>query len=368
MKIRKKSIGDAGITLVALVVTIIVLLILAGITINMVLGKNGLIQKSKIAKEKYEEAAEMEKLELAFAAYQIGNYNGEFNADDFKTKVEEQGLNASVTVNEDGKSVTVTLNDSNNSYTIDNKGNITPVDGVNPVDPTPTKPDSDDVTSKVLPSGSTLTVVTKNSETNETKKITELAVGDEVTLTKGDVTEPFHVISVDHTTKKLRIFAKYCLDKNPVSEGSTFYKQAPGAIYALVDHHFSNASYWDQKWSNQKDKWKDLNINHSENYENDIAIKMAVDYGSYFGGDGKLLTKDEATVMQNNSSMQDILWGVANGINESVPPFLNYWLATADNYSVSTIYDVNGSQKRIQDDDYQKEHLIGVRPVVDIEY
>ena len=126
-------------------------------------------------------------------------------------------------------------------------------------------------------------------------------------MTKGDVTEPFHVISVDHTTKKLRIFAKYCLDKNPVSEGSTFYKQAPGANYAFVDHHFSNASYWDQKWSNQKDKWKDLNINHSENYENDIAIKMAVDYGSYFGGDGKLLTKDEATVMQNNSSMQDIL-------------------------------------------------------------
>ena len=43
MSTHKKSIGDAGITLVALVVTIIILLILAGVTINMVLGQNGLI-------------------------------------------------------------------------------------------------------------------------------------------------------------------------------------------------------------------------------------------------------------------------------------------------------------------------------------
>ena len=37
---RKKQ---SGITLVALVVTIVVLLILAGVSINLVLGENGLI-------------------------------------------------------------------------------------------------------------------------------------------------------------------------------------------------------------------------------------------------------------------------------------------------------------------------------------
>ena len=57
MKTLKKNIEEKGITLVALVVTIIILLILAGVTINMVLGQDGLIKKSKIAKEKYENSA-----------------------------------------------------------------------------------------------------------------------------------------------------------------------------------------------------------------------------------------------------------------------------------------------------------------------
>lgn len=41
---------EKGITLVALVVTIVVLLILAGVSINLVLGENGLINKAKEAK------------------------------------------------------------------------------------------------------------------------------------------------------------------------------------------------------------------------------------------------------------------------------------------------------------------------------
>lgn len=47
MKIKKKD----GITLVALVVTIVVLLILAGITLSLVLGENGIINKAKEAKD-----------------------------------------------------------------------------------------------------------------------------------------------------------------------------------------------------------------------------------------------------------------------------------------------------------------------------
>lgn len=47
MKICKRSKQEHGITLIALVVTIIVLLILAGVTITSVLGNNGIIQKAK---------------------------------------------------------------------------------------------------------------------------------------------------------------------------------------------------------------------------------------------------------------------------------------------------------------------------------
>ena len=47
-----------GITLVALVVTIVVLLILAGVSINLVLGDNGIIAKAKDAETKSAEASQ----------------------------------------------------------------------------------------------------------------------------------------------------------------------------------------------------------------------------------------------------------------------------------------------------------------------
>ena len=47
-----------GITLVALVITIVVLLILAGVSINLVLGNNGIIAKAKEAETKSAEASE----------------------------------------------------------------------------------------------------------------------------------------------------------------------------------------------------------------------------------------------------------------------------------------------------------------------
>ena len=56
---------EKGITLVALVVTIIVLIILAGVSINLVLGDNGIITKAKQGKENYLLAANEEQQALA---------------------------------------------------------------------------------------------------------------------------------------------------------------------------------------------------------------------------------------------------------------------------------------------------------------
>ncbi len=55
---------NKGITLVALVITVIILLILAGITINLTIGENGIIQKAKEAGRNYQNAAEYEKIAL----------------------------------------------------------------------------------------------------------------------------------------------------------------------------------------------------------------------------------------------------------------------------------------------------------------
>ena len=66
-----KHINNKGITLIALVVTIIVLMILAGVSINLVIGKNGIItsaEEQKIAQEieGITERLELKKADVAF--------------------------------------------------------------------------------------------------------------------------------------------------------------------------------------------------------------------------------------------------------------------------------------------------------------
>ena len=56
MKKKKLMKGNKGITLVALVVTIVVLLILAGISLNLVLGENGIITRAQEARDKTAQA------------------------------------------------------------------------------------------------------------------------------------------------------------------------------------------------------------------------------------------------------------------------------------------------------------------------
>ena len=56
-----------GITLIALVVTILVLLILAGVALNLALGENGLFNQTKLAVEKYKDAQNKEEEQLQIA-------------------------------------------------------------------------------------------------------------------------------------------------------------------------------------------------------------------------------------------------------------------------------------------------------------
>lgn len=63
--------NNKGITLIALVITIIVLLILAGITIAMLTGDNGLLTKTNDAKVTDMRATADEKVNLAIAAMNL---------------------------------------------------------------------------------------------------------------------------------------------------------------------------------------------------------------------------------------------------------------------------------------------------------
>ena len=73
-----KRINNRGITLIALVITIIVLLILAGVTISTLTGENGILTRATEASEKNQISADIEKIKLVCSEAQIEeNTDGE---------------------------------------------------------------------------------------------------------------------------------------------------------------------------------------------------------------------------------------------------------------------------------------------------
>ena len=84
MKKQKKRNKEKGITLVALVVTIVVLLILAGITLTYVLGDNNIFKQATDAKLQTEIAKAREKIEVVLTTVQVEKRtNTKYNENDF---------------------------------------------------------------------------------------------------------------------------------------------------------------------------------------------------------------------------------------------------------------------------------------------
>ena len=102
-KIKREK--NKGITLIALVITIIVLLILAGVSIAMLTGENGILTQAQTAKEKTEESEDIEKIRLAISEALIGEsgyqelnfhslqkaLNGQFGENNAIVSIEEDG-------------------------------------------------------------------------------------------------------------------------------------------------------------------------------------------------------------------------------------------------------------------------------------
>jgi len=80
----KRLRNSRGITLIALVVTIVVLIILATISINVVVGEDGIIATAKRADEEYRIGEAREKLALTLGnAFVEKNTNKEYNQDEY---------------------------------------------------------------------------------------------------------------------------------------------------------------------------------------------------------------------------------------------------------------------------------------------
>ncbi len=102
----KKLETQKGITLIALVITIIILIILAGISISMLVGENGLITRSKEAKQNTQLAEGQENKELAnlteYLNGEIEGNGGASNLPDDTTNPELQSLKLRINTGEDG--------------------------------------------------------------------------------------------------------------------------------------------------------------------------------------------------------------------------------------------------------------------------
>ena len=110
-----------GITLIALVITIIVLLILAGVSIATLTGQNGILTQSNNAKENSEISEEKEAVSLAYTGV-IAEKKGEgtVTANDLNIQFGLNGTYATAT-----GSINVKFNKSERIYKIDSQGKIT---------------------------------------------------------------------------------------------------------------------------------------------------------------------------------------------------------------------------------------------------
>lgn len=129
MRFSKKYLKkhESGITLIALIVTIIILLILAGVAISNLTGSNGLIKKTEISKEKTEISIEEEGINIAVTTSRIKDTGySDLNKNDLQNAIDDQFGNGKVTVidNNNGTYDLIMNNGSSRSYTISNDGTI----------------------------------------------------------------------------------------------------------------------------------------------------------------------------------------------------------------------------------------------------
>ena len=89
---QKQKMKERGITLIALVVTIVILLILAGVTLNIALSNNGLFNKAKTAADEYNQKSLEEELQILFAEKQMENYENKSSGKADVTELLEEKL------------------------------------------------------------------------------------------------------------------------------------------------------------------------------------------------------------------------------------------------------------------------------------
>ena len=184
-KISSKEIkkSSKGITLIALVIIIIVLLILAGVSIAMLTGDNGILTQATEAKKANTEGAEKEQIQLAMQSLkmkkQADNVSTQVTPAELQKQLEDDGAENVTVESGENDSLVVKYAESKNQYTVNQNGEIgengqTPGGPDNPGTETGGNLPSTADTTPFLPTGATVVekdlnkgVVIKDTNGNE---------------------------------------------------------------------------------------------------------------------------------------------------------------------------------------------------------
>lgn len=291
---KQKLKNEKGITLVALVITIIVLLILAGVTLSMVMGESGIFGKANSAKEKTQLSNAEETIKLAVLENQVKSVSGDASLtndqlkEEIAKKLTEQGYAVS------GSAVT---------YYGDK------------------------------------TIDIENYLEKESKTYTAYNVGDKVTVGE----ENFYVIKASSASEeKVTLLAEKNIDTTTMAQSDSANKIA-----------FSSTNYW----SSIEGITYPYNLNNTATSANTDAIAIAKAYGTAKGGEGRLMTYEEANELKDTNS--EMIYGT-----NTTAGYLNFWFGSAG--SADYVWNVFGRRSFLGRSSFSNTDNYGVRPVIEI--
>lgn len=280
--INKKISEQSGITLVALVVTIIILLVLAGITVASLTGDNGLIGKSGEAKKQTEISEGTEQLEIAVNQ----SFNKRGNIDETKLAKNLSKINGLKYINSQNQEIDITENTEikltakvklkGNTFKINDEGNVSyKKDGIIDNEDIMDSPESyygHYVTNYNSPNDAGI-----NADNNQKWQI---FMADDTNI---------YLIASDCITRR------YTGTKNNVGFDYDTKNQTPETakimwFASIKDQYNANATVSDISGilarldkQNTYHKWMNKSVNQTKNYNNEKAVASMLDVDVWSG-------------------------------------------------------------------------------------
>ena len=115
---------NKGITLIALIITIIILLILASISINMISGNNSLIKNAGKAKESSEISEEKQIVDISTTQAMGKNKYGDLIQEQLQEELDINTGDKKASVTEDDGNLIIQFVDSGRYYKVNNNGDV----------------------------------------------------------------------------------------------------------------------------------------------------------------------------------------------------------------------------------------------------